>query len=285
MWIAHTVEDLRRELAAYRAAGDRVAFVPTMGNLHAGHLALVRRARELGERVVVSIFVNPTQFAPGEDYDTYPRTPDADQEALVREGVDGVFAPSVAEVYPDGPEAVTVAVDRATEGLESASRPHFFTGVTTVVAKLLCAVRPERAVFGKKDYQQWVVLRRLVRNLLLDTEVVAAETVREADGLALSSRNGYLDAEQRARALGLYQGLRAGAQAAGRPGATPEAVTEAVWQHMREAGLEPDYVVVRRAGDLEPVNDLAGPRVLLAAAHVDQVRLIDNLELTPGAAG
>jgi pantoate--beta-alanine ligase len=257
----------------------------TMGNLHAGHLALVRRARELGERVVVSVFVNPTQFAPGEDFETYPRTLDADQEALVREGVDVLFAPPVAELYPDGPQAVTVHVDHATEGLESASRPHFFAGVTTVVAKLLAIVRPEWVVFGKKDYQQWVVVRRLVRNLLLDTAVVAGETVREADGLALSSRNGYLDSDQRQRALGLYQGLQAGAAQAAETGATLEAVTEAVWQHMRQAGLAPEYAVVRRAGDLETVTNLDGPRVLLAAAHVDEVRLIDNLELTPGGAG
>jgi pantoate--beta-alanine ligase len=280
MLIADTVEQLRQGLAPWRRAGDRIAFVPTMGNLHAGHMALVEWAQTVADRVVVSIFVNPTQFGPGEDYADYPRTLEADRERLLAAGVDAVFAPSVAVMYPDGPEAVTVEVDRVTEGLCGESRPGFFSGVATVVTKLLCAVQPDVAVFGRKDYQQLVTVRRLVRNLHLDTAIEGAPIVREADGLAVSSRNSYLDAEQRQTATGLFRALREAVAA----GADPRAVEREACERMAAYGLDPEYAEVRRGGDLEPVTDLSGPRVLLAAAHLGGTRLIDNLEFGPDSA-
>lgn len=278
MQTAYDRRQLQKALAPYRRAGDRIALVPTMGNLHAGHMALVDRARELGDRVAVSLFVNPTQFAPGEDFADYPRTFEADRERLLDRGVDVLFAPDEDTVYPDGAGAVTVELDGVSRELEGASRPQFFTGVATVVTKLLCAVKPDLAVFGKKDYQQWVVVRRLVRNLLLDTVIEAAETVREADGLAVSSRNGYLSPEERALAPGLYRALGEAVAAARERGLDPGSLAEAARQRIAAAGLEPEYAEVRRAGDLEKPVDLDGPRVLLAAAHLGSTRLIDNLE-------
>ncbi|HKJ87216.1 MAG TPA: pantoate--beta-alanine ligase, partial [Gammaproteobacteria bacterium] len=245
---------------------------------HAGHLALVERARELADRVVVSAYVNPTQFGAGEDYGDYPRTLEADRERLLEAGADVLFAPASTEMYPDGLGAVRVAVDRVTEGLCSGTRPHFFTGVATVVAKLLCAVRPHLAVFGKKDYQQWVVVRRLARNLLMDVGIEAVPVVREADGLALSSRNAYLSTTEREIAPCLYRALR---EAVEGQAMDPRAVEADARRRLEEAGLSPEYVEVRRQGDLEPVTDLAGPRVLLAAGYLGGTRLIDNVEFGP----
>ncbi|HKJ71478.1 MAG TPA: pantoate--beta-alanine ligase [Gammaproteobacteria bacterium] len=282
MQIVHDRDQLGRALGDYRRAGDRVALVPTMGNLHAGHMALVERARQVADRVVVSLFVNPTQFAPGEDFADYPRTFEADRERLLAAGVDLLFAPGEAVMYPDGPGAVTVAVDGVSRDLEGASRPHFFAGVATVVAKLLAAAAPDVAVFGKKDYQQWVVVRRLARNLLMDTAIEAVDTVREADGLAVSSRNAYLTAGERAVAPGLYHALTEAAAEGRRRDLDPPSVGAVARHRMAEAGLEPEYAEVRRAGDLGEVTDLAGPRVLLAAARLGETRLIDNLELGPG---
>ncbi|MFP4614655.1 MAG: pantoate--beta-alanine ligase [Thiohalorhabdus sp.] len=281
MYTTYTVAQLGEVLAGYRRAGDRVALVPTMGNLHAGHMALVERARELAERVVVSVYVNPTQFGPGEDFEDYPRTFEADRERLLAAGADVLFAPSTAEMYPDGPTAVTVSVDRVTEGLCGAGRPGHFDGVATIVTKLLCAARPDCAVFGKKDYQQWVVVRRLARNLLLDVAIEAAPVVREADGLALSSRNAYLDPAERRTAPCLYRSLREAVRAAGAGGRNPRELEGQAWRLLEECGLEPEYVEVRRRDDLAEVTDLGGPRVLLAAAHLGGTRLIDNLEFGP----
>jgi pantoate--beta-alanine ligase len=278
---AYDRQQLDQALAAYRQAGDRIALVPTMGNLHAGHLALVERAGELADRVVVSLFVNPTQFAPGEDFADYPRTFEADRERLLARGVDVLFAPDEGVMYPDGRDAVAVQAGPLAQELEGASRPHFFGGVATVVTKLLNAVRPDLAVFGKKDYQQWVVIRQLVRNLLMGTAIEAVATVREADGLAVSSRNGYLSEGERAVAPGLYHALNDAVSeglAAGKDAAT---VAGTASHRIAEAGLRPEYTEVRRAGDLAPVTDLAGPRVLLAAAHLGSTRLIDNLEFGP----
>ncbi|MEF8794466.1 pantoate--beta-alanine ligase [Thiohalorhabdus sp.] len=278
MQTAYDRRQLEQALAPYRDAGDRIALVPTMGGLHAGHMALVQRARQVADRVVVSLFVNPTQFAPSEDFEDYPRTFEADRERLLAEGTDVLFAPGDLVMFPDGEGAVTVAVDRVTEGLEGASRPHFFTGVATVVTKLLAGVSPNLAVFGKKDYQQLVTVRRLVSNLLFATGVEEVEIVREEDGLAVSSRNAYLSAGERAVAPGFYQALRHAVAEAAERSLAPEAVEEVARRRIAEAGLWPEYAEVRRAGDLEPVTDLEGPRVLLAAAHLGSTRLIDNLE-------
>ena len=275
MLTAYHTNDLRQFLAGARRAGDRIALVPTMGNLHAGHMALVEHARAIADRVVVSVYVNPTQFAPGEDFAEYPRSFARDQERLLAAGVDCLFAPDEAIMYPDGQEAVAVQVGGVTEDLEGASRPHFFTGVATVVTKLLASVRPDVAVFGKKDYQQWVVIRRLVRNLLMDVAVEAVPIVREADGLALSSRNAYLSEAGRRRATGLYRALCAACETASDPGQVEASAREGI----AAAGLEPEYVAVRQQGDLASVSDMAGPRVLLAAAYVEGTRLIDNVEL------
>jgi len=282
---AHDLEQLDRVLAPSRRAGERVAFVPTLGNLHEGHMALVERARQVGDRVVVSVFVNPTQFAPGEDFTEYPRTLEPDRQRLRAAGVDVLFAPGEPQVYPDGPDAVTVSVDRAAEGLESTARPHFFTGVATVVTKLLCAVRPDLVVFGKKDYQQWVVVRRLVRNLLLNVAVEAVATVREPDGLAVSSRNQYLSPAEREAAPGLFQGMRSAVEEACGSALGPEELADLARERIATAGLRPEYVAVRRAEDLEPVIDLNGERVVLAAAYLGTTRLIDNLELGPQSRG
>ncbi|KPV40214.1 hypothetical protein AN478_08805 [Thiohalorhabdus denitrificans] len=281
MYATYTVAQLREVLAGYRRAGDRVALVPTMGNLHAGHMALVERARELAERVVVSVYVNPTQFGPGEDFEDYPRTFETDRERLLAAGVDVLFAPSTAEVYPDGPSAVAVTVDRVTEGLCGAGRPGHFGGVATIVAKLLCAARPDYAVFGKKDYQQWVVVRRLARNLLLDVAIEAAPIVREADGLALSSRNGYLSPAERQTAPCLYRALQEAVRAVEARSMDAREVEGEARRRLEECGMEPEYVEVRRREDLAEVTDLAGPRVLLAAAYLGGTRLIDNLEFGP----
>lgn len=281
MQTAYDRHQLDQALAAYRRAGDRVALVPTMGNLHAGHLALVERARELADRVVVSLFVNPTQFAPDEDFADYPRTFETDREQLLARGVDVLFAPDEAVMYPDGRDAVTVRSGPLEQELEGASRPHFFAGVATVVTKLLNAVRPDLAVFGKKDYQQWVVLRQLVPNLLMATAIEAVATVREDDGLAVSSRNSYLSAGERAVAPGLYHALNDAVNEGLVAGMDAAAVARTAGHRIAEAGLQPEYAEVRRAGDLAPVADLAGPRVLLAAAHLGGTRLIDNLEFGP----
>jgi pantoate--beta-alanine ligase len=247
-----------------------------MGALHEGHLALVRRAREVAGRVVVSVFVNPTQFAPTEDFAAYPRDEEADLAALGRLGVDAVFAPSVGEMYPDG-FATSVAVAGPAEGLETDFRPHFFGGVATVVAKLLIACTPDCAIFGEKDYQQLMVIRRVVADLGLPVEIVALPTVREADGLALSSRNAYLSPAERQAAPALHKSLTRAA-AAIRAGAPVERVLAAAAADLRVAGFRVDYFALRNADTLAPVVDLKRePLRLLAAAWLGKTRLIDNI--------
>ncbi|HEY6746544.1 MAG TPA: pantoate--beta-alanine ligase [Mycobacteriales bacterium] len=254
-----------------------VALVPTMGALHAGHVALVRHAATLADTVAVSIFVNPLQFGPGEDLDRYPRTLDADLDLLAREGVELVFAPNAAEMYPDGPPAVTVDPGPLGALLEGASRPGHFAGVLTVVTKLLGLVRPDVAVFGEKDYQQLALIRRTVADLELGVRVEGAPTVRDPDGLALSSRNRFLDAEQRTQALALSRALKAGA-AAGAQGAGLVLMAATEQLH----GLDVDYLALRGV-DLGPAP-AAGPARLLVAARVGTTRLIDNIPLTLGPA-
>jgi pantoate--beta-alanine ligase len=274
MRIIHTIAELRQALP--RAAGS--AFVPTMGNLHAGHLSLVERAKEAGGPVVASIFVNRLQFAPHEDFDTYPRTFERDCDLLRAAGCNFVFAPDEAELYPE-PQAFKVnpPADLA-DILEGHFRPGFFTGVCTVVLKLFNCVQPRVAVFGKKDYQQLMVIRRMAQQLALPIDLVAGETTRAEDGLALSSRNGYLDASQRAEAVALSRTL-SGIGAEVRRGRRDwPALEEAAMHSLAARGWQPDYVAIRRRADL------ATPRkgdtlVVLAAAKLGSTRLIDNLEL------
>ncbi len=280
--LASTREELAGLLADARRTGERVAFVPTMGALHAGHASLMRTAREATSGpVVVSIFVNPMQFGPGEDLDRYPRTLDADREVCAAEGVDVVFAPSVEEMYPGGfshdsvHAGVTVAPGSLATILDGESRPGHFDGVLTVVAKLFGLVRPDVAVFGQKDYQQLTLVRRMVRDLCMGIEVVGAETVREPDGLALSSRNRYLGADQRRTALALSRALHA-AQARAAYGA-PAARRAAMSVLEAEPGLELDYLALA-APDLGEAPETGEGRILVAA-RVGTTRLIDNMPI------
>ncbi|WP_067647980.1 pantoate--beta-alanine ligase [Nocardia harenae] len=263
---------------ALRAVGRTVALVPTMGALHEGHLELVRRAKRTNQVVIVSIFVNPLQFGANEDLDRYPRTLDADVELLRGEGVELVFAPSVAQMYPDGPRT-TVHPGPVGAELEGASRPTHFAGMLTVVAKLLQIARPTEAFFGEKDYQQLTLIREMVRDLNFDTTVVAVPTVREPDGLALSSRNRYLDPEQRAAALALSAALAAGSHAGGLGAAAVLAAARQVLD--AEPGIEPHYLELRSAA-LGPAPE-SGRARLLVAAKVGATRLIDNVAVTLGA--
>ncbi|KQP84340.1 pantoate--beta-alanine ligase [Aeromicrobium sp. Leaf291] len=265
----------RAELRAALAGADRTAFVPTMGALHDGHARLMRHARPLGDTLVVSIFVNPTQFGPGEDLDAYPRTFDADLVVCEREGVDVVFAPDADEMYPGGLDgAVTVDPGPLGQVLEGAARPTHFRGVLTVVAKLFALVRPDVAVFGEKDFQQLALIRRMVRDLALDVEVVGHPIVREADGLALSSRNTYLTPIQHEQALALSVALRAAADegVVGR-----DAVLKAAREVLDAAdGVEVDYLVVTDLllGDVD--DSYEGEARILVAARVGTTRLLDN---------
>jgi len=274
------IEETRSFVAGQRRAGRRIALVPTMGNLHDGHLALVRLAVGQADTVVTSIFVNPLQFGRGEDYDRYPRSLQRDLGLLESEGVAAAFAPSVGEMYPNGQErGTTVDVPGLSSVLEGASRPGHFSGVATVVTKLLGIVSPDIAVFGEKDFQQLAVIRRVVRDLNLGVEIVAGSTVREPDGLALSSRNQYLSPEQRQRAPALYRALASARRrlAAGdRSYAAIEAEARAA---LIGAGFEPDYVAIRRAADLAPPAGGDGELVVLGAARLGKTRLIDNLRV------
>ena len=278
MLVVHTIADLRHALAG----NIRTAFVPTMGNLHAGHLDLLRLAREHGQRTVASIFVNRLQFAPHEDFERYPRTLARDCEQLAAAGCDIVFAPDEAELYPE-PQTFKVAPQpELADILEGRFRPGFFVGVCTVVLKLFNCVQPDVAIFGKKDYQQWLVLRAMVRQFALPIEVVGAETVRAEDGLALSSRNGYLSESERGQALALSAALR-GLAGAVRGGQHDLAAQEAAaLAALRVRGWAPDYLCVRRRSDLQAPSaaQLAAgePLVALGAARLGQTRLIDNLE-------
>ena len=273
---------LRARVAEWRGQGLRVALVPTMGNLHGGHFSLVELARRNADRVVVSIFVNPTQFGPGEDYDRYPRTPDADVGGLRAAGADVAWMPALETVYPYGPEAaVRVQVPGITDVLEGAHRPGHFDGVATVVARLFNQVRPDVAVFGRKDYQQLAVIRYMVRDLAFPVELVAADILREDDGLAMSSRNQYLEADQRPVAAEIRRVLE-GMAAAARAARPRELVEQEACERLEAAGFVVDYAVLRRNDLLEPEapgND-DGDRVALVAARLGSTRLIDNLEFS-----
>jgi pantoate--beta-alanine ligase len=275
--VIRTLPALRRAIAKLRARGRTIALVPTMGALHEGHFSLVRRAESRADCVIVSIFVNPTQFAPHEDLTTYPRTFAADIAALAQRQVALAWAPSVRTMYPDGFATRIVPDGPATVGLEDASRPHFFAGVATVVTKLLIQCEPDIALFGEKDYQQLKVVTQLVRDLGLKTRIVGAPIVRERDGLALSSRNRYLTAAERQAAPMLYRALKEAAAkiAAGAPAAE---TVERARKALAQAGLQVDYFEARNAETLEPLKASVGePMRLLAAARLGTTRLIDNI--------
>ncbi len=269
---------LRAIVAGWKREGLRVALVPTMGNLHAGHFSLVMLARQYADRVVSSVFVNPTQFGPNEDFARYPRTPEADMRGLEDAGCDVLWLPSVETMYPLGTElAMRMRAPGVSEVLEGACRPGHFDGVCTVVARLFNQVLPDVAAFGKKDYQQLAVIRQMVADLAFPIEILGGSIVREADGLAMSSRNQYLSAEERPRSAAIRQVLLAmrDAHAAGTPRAQVEAAATA---SLQQAGFEVDYAVVRMPDLSEPDSGHDGARVALIAARIGRTRLIDNLE-------
>ena len=279
--IASALQDLRACVAQWKREGLRVGFVPTMGNLHAGHYSLVELARSRADRVVASVFVNPTQFGPNEDFSRYPRTPEADAAGLQTAGCDLLWLPSVETMYPYGADkTVRVQVPGVTDTLEGAHRPGHFDGVATVVARLFNQVDPHVAAFGRKDYQQLAVIRYLVRDLAFPVELVAAPILREADGLAMSSRNQYLSASERPVAAGIQRCLQAMRESM-RAGVPRDQVEVDAAKRLADEGFEVDYAVVRRPDLTEPGAGEGGPRVALVAAKLGRTRLIDNLEFEP----
>jgi pantoate--beta-alanine ligase len=276
MRTVNTVSELRNAVREWRSAGQSVALVPTMGNLHAGHLALVSKAKEKADRVVVSIFVNPTQFGVGEDFESYPRTEQEDQEKLNSSGADLVFLPAVSEVYASDAKTI-VSIAGLSEWYCGASRPGHFDGVATVVCKLFNIVQPDTALFGLKDFQQLTVIRTMVRDLNFPIEIVGVETVREASGLAMSSRNGYLSADEKAVAAKLYQSLCIARDAILAGQQSYEEIENSALLFLRDCGFQPEYFVVCRAGDLKKAGMDDMDLVLLAAARLGKTRLIDNI--------
>ena len=275
-----TVRELRAAVARARNEGKRIAFVPTMGNLHSGHIALIIKASQRADFVVASIFVNPLQFGAGEDLDKYPRTLAADQEKLLEGGCHLLFAPTVEEMYPDGMAGQTrVSVPQLSEGLCGASRPGHFEGVATVVSKLFNMVQPDLAVFGQKDFQQLAVIRALVHDLNMPVQIIGEPTVRAADGLALSSRNGFLSEQERAVAPKVYRGLSQIAEAIKQGDRDYPALVRTQLQQLEAAGLRPDYLEVRHALTLRPATPEDRDLVILVAAFLGTTRLIDNLHL------
>ncbi|HEY3644003.1 MAG TPA: pantoate--beta-alanine ligase [Gammaproteobacteria bacterium] len=283
MLTEHSVVELRKRIARWRAIDQKVALVPTMGNLHAGHIALVKRAQQLADRVVVSIFVNPMQFGPKEDFAAYPRTLDADKLQLAVAGADLLFTPEVDEVYPGGMDKVSRVEVPAFDGiLDGASRPGHFTGVATVVMKLFNMVQPDTAIFGEKDYQQLLVIKRMAADLCLPVQVLGHPTVREADGLAMSSRNQYLSKSERAQAP-LLRKVLSETGALLRDGKTDFAKLQAeAAQRLDAGGFHTDYVEIRHADTLAPAAAQDTRLVILAAARLGKARLIDNLPLELG---
>jgi pantoate--beta-alanine ligase len=278
MRTVRSVAEVRGLLAPERRAGRSIGLVPTMGYFHDGHLSLIRRARTDDDVVVVSVFVNPAQFGPGEDFEAYPRDEQRDERLAEAEGVDVLFAPPVEEVYPDG-FATTVTVSGLTETLEGdeAQRgPEHFQGVTTVVTKLFNMVGPDVAYFGQKDAQQALVIRKLVRDLDIPVRIEVCPTIRDPDGLALSSRNAYLSPAERERALALNRALRAAQAAVAGGTSDAEAVVAVARAELDRAGVEPDYLQLRSATDLSPVERVNGSALLAVAARVGRARLIDN---------
>ena len=276
-----TISAVRERVHAWRRAAERVVFVPTMGNLHAGHVSLIQAARRHGERFVASIFVNPMQFGPNEDFAHYPRTPRDDERMLGDAGCDLMFMPEVGEIYPHGSErAARVEVPGLSRILEGEFRPGHMEGVSTVVAKLFHIVEPDVAVFGEKDYQQLTVIRRMVVELCMRVEIVGAPTMRDIDGLALSSRNQYLTPAERKVAPVIYATLEAAAGRLRAGDAQLASIERSGFQALEGSGLRPDYFSVRRADDLTAPGPETRALVVLAAARLGRARLIDNLQVT-----
>jgi len=264
----------------WRAAGQRVALVPTMGNLHAGHLSLLAAARYRADRVITSVFVNPLQFGPAEDFAAYPRTLAEDEGLLAEAHCDLLFAPNVEQVYPDGSaQATLITVRGLATVLCGQFRPGHFDGVATVVAKLFNIVAPDVAVFGEKDFQQFIIIRRMTRDLMLPVEIVGAPTVRAPDGLALSSRNRYLSPEERAIAPAIHRALQDAVRRLDDGDRNFLGIESAGWQALAVAGLRPDYFAVRDAEDLQPPRPGSPELVVLTAARLARTRLIDNLRV------
>jgi len=281
MIVVHTKQELDEQLAEWRRHDDHIALVPTMGNLHAGHLSLVELAREHAERVVVSIFVNPTQFGEDEDFDEYPRTLERDTRRLKQSAADLIFAPSVETMYPFGlKDATTISVPRITENFCGASRPGHFDGVTSVVARLFALVQPDSAVFGQKDYQQQLVIRHMSRDLSLPVSIITGETIREEDGLAMSSRNQYLTDEERANAPVLFKVLSGVANNLQNGRQNYEELEAESIGKLGDAGFDVDYFSIRRAQNLEIPDRDCDELVILAAAQLGNARLIDNTVVT-----
>jgi pantoate--beta-alanine ligase len=276
-----TIAAVRERVRAWRRAGHRVAFVPTMGNLHPGHVSLIEAARAHGQRFVASIFVNPMQFGPNEDFAHYPRTPLEDEHMLAAAGCNLMFMPEVAEIYPNGSERATrVEVPGLSRVLEGEFRPGHMEGVSTVVAKLFHIVDPDVAVFGEKDFQQLAVIRRMVAELCMPVEIVGAPTLRDGDGLAMSSRNQYLTAAERALAPRIYAALQAAAARLRAGDREFASIERAGFETLEAAGFRPDYFAVRRATDLAAPAAAARELVVLVAARLGRARLIDNVQVT-----
>ncbi|WP_150912300.1 pantoate--beta-alanine ligase [Marinobacter halotolerans] len=281
MRTVHTLKELRTMLRGYRQKGKRIALVPTMGNLHEGHISLVRRASETADIVVTSIFVNPMQFGASEDLDSYPRTLQADQEALEKAGSTLVFTPSNDEIYPEGLARQTrVIVPEVSEGHCGASRPGHFEGVATVVTMLLNMVQPDVAVFGEKDFQQLAVIRKLTRDLMMPVEIVGAPTIREKDGLAKSSRNGYLSKSERAIAPVVYRTLQEAADKIQQGRTDFKTIEDEASKALSDAGLRPDYFNISNSLTLKPASAEDTDITLLTAAFLGTTRLIDNLSVS-----
>ncbi len=278
MKVTTEVESVRRRVRQWKAAGDTVAFVPTMGNLHAGHISLITEGLKQADHVVASIFVNPMQFAAHEDLDTYPKTPEADLEKLSAAGAELVFTPTAKQMYPNGTNnhtKVTVPEDAAGNCGESASRPGFFTGVATVVLKLLNIVQPDFAIFGRKDYQQLIIIKTMVEELALPVKIIGADTCREANGLAMSSRNNYLTSEERARA-GIIKKVLDEVIREVSQGKARQSVLDKAAQKLNRAGFNTDYIIIRNANTMKDVRDDDKELVVLVAAVLGTTRLIDN---------
>ena len=280
MDVATTVAEVRARVRDWRAAGLRVALVPTMGNLHAGHLSLLAAARYRADRVIASVFVNPMQFGPAEDFAAYPRTLADDTGLLAEAHCDLLFAPPVDQVYPDGGAQPTLITVRGLASVLCGQfRPGHFDGVATVVAKLFNIVAPDVAVFGEKDFQQYIIIRRMTHDLMLPVEIVGAPTVRAPDGLALSSRNRYLSPEERAIAPAIHRALQAAVKRLDEGDRNFLGIESAGWQALAVAGLRPDYFAVRDADDLQTPRPTSQELVVLTAARLSKARLIDNLRL------
>ncbi|GAA4361726.1 pantoate--beta-alanine ligase [Kangiella marina] len=283
MIIVNTIDELQKALIAHRKSGNRIGFVPTMGNLHQGHLSLVEKAKTLSDVIVVSIFVNPTQFGPNEDFDSYPRTFDNDCEQLKSQQADIVFAPNVEEVYPGfaqnkaRPNLTRVHVDELGKNHCGASRPGHFDGVTTIVSKLFNMVRPDVAVFGQKDFQQLAIIRRMVKDLNIPVEIIGAPILREDNGLAMSSRNGYLSQEEKDQAAAIYRTLQWAKKQLEEHALSFDLVEQNAAQQLTDQGFRVDYFNISQADSLKVAETSDTDLVILAAAFLGKVRLIDNL--------